>query len=60
MEKLNIVLALLAMIILPIIGNILYLCIFPLLCLILLFSDDQDFYKQIKNFKNSIATFKTK
>ncbi len=54
------VLALLAMVILPIIGNLIYLGIFPFLVINLIFSDEQDFYKSIEQYKKSIATFNNK
>ncbi len=57
MEKFKMVLALLAMVILPIIGNLIFLCLFPFLCISLIFSAEKDFYKQIETFKNSIAKF---
>lgn len=57
MNKLNQLLTLLVLTVLPIIGNLMFLCLFPLLTISCIFSNNDDFNKSIDNFYNTIAKF---
>jgi|GEM_PF-4557069 len=57
MNKLKLLIALLGLIILPIVANLIFLFIYPFLLLSCLFTDDEDFYEQVRVFKESLAKF---
>jgi len=59
MNKIYQVVNLLALIIIPIIGNLIYLAIFPFYLIQILFSNEEDYYSTTETYYNSIAKFKT-
>lgn len=58
MNKIYQVLNLLMLIIIPIIGNLIYLLIFPLYLIQILFSNQEKYYSITETYYNAIAKFK--
>jgi len=59
-DKLKMLGCLFILLILPIIGNLIMICLFPLFSVLVLFTAENKSIELIETYRNSIATFKSK